>query len=170
MRSITTAEKIKRALAKHPDWEDNRIQKTTGGRMAWIRAMRDGTDPATFHEPSPGERDHSAGIRILSPAFPVPAGTAGGLISLSRIVEKFDIRAAILREIAALPEGELIPEKELCQRTAGKDQSRFRRCVENNGVEFKPHRVKARLDDSADGKWLWGRAKDIEAARAIIES
>jgi hypothetical protein len=167
MKAMTTAEKIKAALARHPDWTDNRVQKSAGGTQALVRAIRQGADPATFAESPRETLEHITGTQTL----PIlPGGGHGGLVSLSRIVEKFDIRAAILREIAALPEGELIPEKELCQRTAGKDQSRFRRCVENNGTEFKPLRVKARLDDSTEGKWLWGRMKDIEAARAIIES
>lgn len=159
MLAISIPEKIKRAVDRHPDWTDNRIQKSAGGSQAMVRAVRAG-------EPLPPT---VADARPALPAYKPTGGNGGGLISLARIVEKFDIRAAILREIAALPEGELIPEKELCLRTAGKDQNRFRRCVENFGDEFKPLRVKARLDDASEGKWLWGRAKDIEVARVIIE-
>ena len=157
--TISIPDKIKRALDRHPDWTDNRIQKSAGGSQAMVRAVRAGEQlPPTV-----------ADARPVLPALKPIGGNGGGLISLSRIAEKFDIRTAILREIAALPEGEFIPEANLCERTAGKDRNRFRRTVENCGDEFRPLRVKARLDDDSEGKWLWGKARDVEAARVIIE-
>jgi hypothetical protein len=89
---------------------------------------------------------------------------SSGYISLDAICKKFDIKSAILREIGKIPKGKLIAESEFSVRTAGTDKNRFRRCVENNGDEFRPYRIRLKIDDAYDGKWFWGRQEDISAA------
>lgn len=92
--------------------------------------------------------------------------SVSGLVTLDKVRTRYDIRAAILRELAACPRGSLIVERELCKRTAGSDTDRFRRAVETNLAEFKPYRLKMRLDDG-DPKWWWGHAEDIAEALRI---
>lgn len=91
-----------------------------------------------------------------------------GLVSLDKVRARYDIRAAIIRELGKIPKGKLISEMEFCLRTAGADRNRFRRCVENSGPEFEPNRIKLRLNVSdSDGKFFWGRAEDIAEAKRL---
>ena len=137
---MTTEEKIQRALEKHPDWNTRRIACSTGGTYAEVEAARG------------GGRDSQ----------PDPA--SGTSISLSTIKDRFDVAAAIRREIARIRRGHLLPEDELCRMTAGKDRNRFRRAVDNNPDLARKHRVKLRLDETGDGKFYWGQAADVLAA------
>jgi len=89
-----------------------------------------------------------------------------GFVMLAKVIEKYDIAAAIRRELAVLPKGRLILETELCQKTAGTDRNRFRRTVENNAEAFRAYRIKLRLDDG-EPKWYWGGMSDIEEATRI---
>jgi hypothetical protein len=100
------------------------------------------------------------------PSPPQPS-ESGGYVSLEKIINFYDIKASIKREIDNLPKGQLLPESEFIQRTAGSDRNRFRRTVENNAEEFKPFRIKLRIDGSADGRWYWGRSFDIAKALLI---
>lgn len=94
----------------------------------------------------------------------IKAGSSG-VITLEKIKNRFDITAAIMRELEKIEKGTLIVEAEFCQRTAGYDKNRFRRTVENNEETFRPYRVRLKIDDG-DPKWFWGAKEDvIEAQR-----
>lgn len=136
---MTTEEKIKNALKRHPEWADRRIANSTGGGLAEIQAVRGG-----------GSRPEAA--------------LAGASISLATVKDRFDVAAAIRRELIKVRRGHLLPEDELCRVTAGKDRNRFRRAVDNNPDLARRHRVKLRLDESGDGKFYWGQAADVLAA------
>ena len=88
---------------------------------------------------------------------------ASGIISLEKIISRYDIKAAILRELEKIEKGTLVSEQELCQRAAGIDKNRFRRTVENNEELFKTRRVKLRIDEG-EAKIFWGSAADIAEA------
>ena len=145
---FTVEEKVRRCIARHPDWPDRRIALSInkGGncKVADVKAIRLG-----LSMPQQQSQERSS------------------LISLKKIIEKYDIRTAILHEIAKLPEGQLILEADLCKETAGTDRNRFRRTVENNADEFRSLRIKLKLDDSSEGKWYWGHPGDIAEAQRI---
>ena len=90
-----------------------------------------------------------------------------GLVSLEKIIQKYDIKAAIERELMTLPKGKLIEESELCRRAAGTDRNRFRRTIENNAEAFRTLRIKLKIDESAEGKWFWGSIQDIAEAQKM---
>jgi hypothetical protein len=83
--------------------------------------------------------------------------------------ERFDIAAAIKRELARLGRGKILPEEDLCRLTAGKDRNRFRRALDNNPELAKAHRIKMRLDDGGEGKFFWGGVSEIAEARRLYE-
>jgi hypothetical protein len=89
-----------------------------------------------------------------------------GIISLDKVIAHYDIKSAILRELAKVAKGKLISEAELCQRAAASDRNRFRRCVENNTELFQAMRIKLRLDEG-EPKWWWGHAEDVAEAQKI---
>lgn len=86
-----------------------------------------------------------------------------GVVTLEKIKNRFDIAAAIMRELEKVEKGTLIAEAEICQRAAGYDKQRFRRTIENNEEKFLPFRVLLKLDEG-DKKWFWGSAADIAEA------
>jgi hypothetical protein len=102
------------------------------------------------------------GVGVI-PAPPKDSGT----VDLSSVLKRYDIKAAILNELSALPKGKLISEDELCKRTAGTDRNRFRRTIENNPDAFNPLRIKLKLETATDGKFFWGKASDIASALKI---
>jgi hypothetical protein len=104
---------------------------------------------------------------------PNPLRPGIGEVTLEKVRERFDIKAAIYRELEALPRGTLLVESELCQRVAGNstlDRARFQRVVENNEAEFRSRRMRMRLRRDGDEKWYWGHEDDIAAAVAIRDS
>ena len=152
MRGISIEEKIRRCIERNSTWDDKRIANSVGCRRPLIQAFREGRslsipDPAAI---------------TLNSAPPVESG----LISLDKVLQRYDIRAAILRELAHIPKGKLISEVELCQRAAGTDRNRFRRTVENNEAEFRPFRILLKLDES-DKKWYWASPETVEAAQRM---
>ena len=147
---MTIEEKVKRAIERHPDWADRRIQNSTGGTLGMIARARGGGD-------------------ITAPKLRDFTSKAPAVISLADVRQKFDIPAAIKRELARLDRGSLLPEDELCRLTAGKDRNRFRRAIDNNPQIAKAHRIKIRLEESGDGRYLWGSVADIAEARRIYE-
>jgi hypothetical protein len=154
MRAISLEEKIRGCIERHPDWDNVRIANAIGTRRGNIAAFREG-------------RALNIAAFIPVPAASTTLPTESGLISLDKVLQRYDVRSAILRELVLIPKGKLISEVELCQRAAGTDKNRFRRTVENNEVEFRPLRIKLRLDDSTDGRWYWGAATDIAEAQRI---
>lgn len=92
--------------------------------------------------------------------------TSGGTVSLDKVRSRYDTVALIVREIQAIPAGELMPERELCRRSVGTDACRFRRTVENNMDRFREHRVKLKLDEG-EPKWFYGQTQDVKAAEAM---
>jgi hypothetical protein len=112
-----------------------------------------------------GEGPHTPQLDHAQPSG--DNGRGAGTVDLSSVLKRYDIKAAILTELAALPEGKLISEAELCNRTAGTDKNRFRRTVENNPDIFNSLRIKLKLDVANDGKWFWGKADDIATALKI---
>lgn len=155
-------ERLKNALGVHPDWSDYRISRAIrGSKIEQVRAIRDGKDSGI----SP---DYLGPDRTPKAQDPPPAPTAGGgVITLDQVRRRYDIASLIREELNKLPPGDLILERELCLRTAGKDAARFRRSVENT-EDLKPNRVKLKLDpDSPDGAWYWGTAETIAKAKAM---
>lgn len=155
MIAISLEEKIRGCIERHPDWDNVRIANAIGTRTGNVVAFREGKPLTT---------------RVDIPIAPTagPAQVAeSGLVSLDKVLQRYDIRSAIFRELALIPKGKLISEVELCQRAAGTDKYRFRRTVENNEAEFRGVRIKLRLDDSGDSKWYWGAAGDIASALQI---
>jgi len=157
---MTREERIKTCIVRNPDWTTQRVSNSTGARNTEVEAVRRGQ--------SIPER-----VKISKPSskvFVAPGESVSGLISMEKVVARYDIKSAILREVAAVPGEALLLETELCLRTSGQDRNRFRRTVENNEVEFKPLRVKLRLDDSTEGKWYWGHPKTIAEALKIRDT
>jgi len=154
MTPISLEEKIRGCIERHPDWDNVRIANSIGTRRGNIAAFREG---------------RALNIAVLVPiaATSTTPPTESGLISLDKVLQRYDVRSAILRELALIPKGKLISEVELCQRAAGMDKNRFRRTVENNEAEFRLLRIKLRLDDSTDGRWYWGAMTDIAEAQKI---
>ena len=148
MPMMPIEEKIKRCLERHPEWTSKRISNSTGGIVSLVESIRGG---------GPIEEK------------PRAETSGAGLVTLADVRQRFDIPAAIKRELGRLGKGQLMPEDELCRLTAGRDRNRFRRAVDNNPALPQTHRVKLRLDDSGDGKFFWGNAADISEARHIYE-
>ena len=145
---MTDTERIIRCIERHPGWTDKQVRNSLDIRIDTIRAVRMGL-------PAPLATDHP------------PASTRpGGIVSLSAIREKLDTRAAILREVAALPADQLIDERELRTRAAGTDANRFRRTVENNGDLFRAYRIKLRLDEG-EPRWYWGQTETVAEAQGL---
>lgn len=141
-KKMTPHERIIGCIQRNPDWPDWRIAKSADVHVNDVRAIKSGTAIA-------------------------PPPENAGLISLEKVINHYDIKTAIKRELLALPRGQLIIESELCIKAAGSDRNRFRRTVENNADEFRAYRVKLKLDDSSDGKWYWGNPEDIAEAQRI---
>jgi hypothetical protein len=154
MIAIPLEEKIRRCIERHPDWGDVRIANSIGCRRPLIQAFREGKSLSAIPD--------------LPPPVPaqIPPMPESGLISLDKVLQRYDIRAAILRELALVPKGKLLSEVELCQRAAGTDKNRFRRTVENNEAEFRPLRIRLKLDEG-EAKWYWAGRETIEAAQRI---
>lgn len=144
MGKMTLEEKITGCLKRHPTWPDWQVARSVTCRVADVKAVRLSSSLPTQSEPK-----------------------KTGLVSIKRVIEKYDIRGAILRELTKLERGQLIQENDLREATAGSDRSRFRRTVENNADEFRPLRIKLKLDDSGDGKWYWGHPEDVAEAQRI---
>lgn len=143
----TLRDRILESIARHPDWDDPRIASAVRGSTRVLVRL------ARSSQPFPD--DAEAG----------PAGDRGaGTISLEQVRKRYDIAAAIRTEIDTLKPGALILERELCQRTAGKDAARFRRAVENT-EDLRACRVKLKLDpDQPEGTFYWGRPQDVREA------
>lgn len=150
----STEDRIKQCITKHPEWTDARIANSLITSIWNIRAVRAGKPL-----PLAGPITDSA-VPILSPQ------PESGLVSLDKVIHRYDFRAAIYRELALIPRGKLISEAELCQRVAGTDRNRFRRTVENNEAEFRPLRILLKLDEG-EKKWYWADKETIEAAQRI---
>ena len=149
---FTPEERVKRCVARHPDWPDWKVAKSSEVHVDTARSIRAGMAPTLQN----GESKALEG------------NNSAAFVSLDKVIARYDIKAAILREIDGLPRGKLIVETELCQRTAGTDRNRFRRTCENNADELKPLRIKLRLDDSTEGKWFWGKREDIAEAQKMV--
>jgi hypothetical protein len=149
---MTIEEKIKGCLSRHTDWTSKRIAKS----------MRPSPSVAFVNEMRGGSSSGKPGREFISK---VPT-----VITLADVRQRFDIPAAIKRELSRLDRGALLPEDELCRLTAGKDRNRFRRALDNNPQLPQQHRIKLRLDDSGDGKFFWGSATDIAEAKRIYEA
>lgn len=149
MPKKTNAERVLSCIARHPDWNDIRVAKSLALPIGFTRsAMRGDPISEAF-------------------AFSVSPGRAsGGIISLGAVREKLDTRAAILREISALPADQLIEDREMRQRACGHDANRFRRTVENNADFFRQYRIRLRLDEG-EARWYWGRAETISEATRL---
>ncbi len=147
---MTIEERIKAGIARHPERDDRAISKPIrGATVAMVRAVREGRPVET------------------PPAEDKPAA---GVITLDAVKARYDIAAAIRREIGKLKPGALILESEMRARAAGKDANRFRRTVENN-EEFKANRIKLQLDpEGGEGVWYWGDASTISAALKVRDS
>jgi hypothetical protein len=141
---MTIEQRIKACLGKHPEWEDGRVcNSIRGTKIEMVRAVREG--------------------RPLAETVPDT-----GTIDFAKVRERYDIAAAIRAELAKLKPGTIIPERELCQRAAAKDNARFRRAVGNNADEFRKNRIKLALkDDPPEGRFYWGSAKDVQEATRL---
>ena len=90
-------------------------------------------------------------------------------ITLGVIAERYDTRAAILREVAKIPAGEFMEQGLLSRIAVGADHVRFNRCLELNAGEFGAYRIKIKIGESPEGKWFWAAPADIAKAREEIE-
>lgn len=141
--------RIKACMMRHPDWSPGHVADSMSVRREEVRAVIGNTPQVVDSLVLEGN------VKEM------------GTVDLSSVIKRYDIKAAILNELSALPEGKLISEAELCNRTSGTDKNRFRRTVENNPDIFNPLRIKLKLDAASDGKYFWGRASDIGAALKI---
>lgn len=150
---MTLEQRIKNAIAKHPDWDNARMASAIrGSTRAAIQRVREGLPIIE-------------GVRVR-PAAEEPA-PAAGQVSLAQVRHRYDIASRIRAEIEALPQGALILERELCAKTAGKDAARFRRTVEN-AEDLKGYRVKLKLDpDQPEGAFYWGKLLDVREAQRL---
>ena len=147
MPKKSTEERIRACIGRHPDWADGRIAVSMNCPIGEVRAIKMG---------------------LSLPQEAVPASSPKvNLVSLEKVIERYDIKSAIIKELANLPRGQLISEADLCQKAAGFDRNRFRRTVENNQDEFRPLRIKLKLDDSGDGKLYWGHPEDVAEAQRM---
>lgn len=148
---MTIEERIQAALTRRPDRDDQGVAKSLRGvTVAMVRAVRAG-------QPMP-----EAAVPTSDPR--PGAAPCAGTITLDAVAARYDIAAAIRREIGKLKPGVLILETELRVRAAGRDATRFRRAIENTD-EFKAHRIKLQLDPEAkEGAWYWGDKSTIAAA------
>ena len=151
MPKKSNAERVMECIAKHPDWDDVRVANSMCISRNYVRSIMRG-EPVV----EPGEQQ-------------APARSSGCIITLGAVREKLDTRAAIMKEISALPADELIEDREMRQRAIGHDATRFRRTVENNADFFRQYRIKLRLDEG-EGRWYWGRAETIAEALRLRET
>jgi hypothetical protein len=151
---LPLADRLKRCLAAHPDWAVERIAASiVGSTRAMVRAMQAGESIAPIIEEAK-----------KAEAVPPSVALCAGVISLDAIRSRYDISAAIRRELAKLKPGALITENEMRQRAAGKDASRFRRTWENN-EEFRANRIKLKLNpDDGEGTWYWADGPTVALA------
>jgi hypothetical protein len=141
-------DRIKSCIARHPDWTAERVNNSiAGSTITMVRVIKAG-----------------GAVPVESTVVLKPESSA--YVSLDKIRARYDIAAAIDRELLKLPHGKLISESEFCQRVSGYDKNRFRRSVENNEQKYSVHRVKLRLDEG-DAKWFWGNREDVEAAQRM---
>lgn len=147
---MTLEERIKASIARHPDWDDRKVSKSVrGATVEMARAVREG-QPL----PEPPAEDRPA----------------VGVVTLDAVRARYDIAAAIRRELGKLRPGVLVVESEMRVRAAGKDANRFRRAVENCD-EFKAHRIKLQLDpEGAEACWYWGDSSTVAAAAKVRDS
>jgi len=145
MTYATKEERVERCIKRHPDWTAPRIANSIGCSILLVRA------------------------RMIGEALPKGTEKKTGLISLTKVMERYDIKAAILKALATIPREQLVVEADLCQRAAGTDRNRFRRTVENNNEVFKVLRIKLKLENGGEGKWYWGHPDDIAEAHRIRE-
>jgi len=143
---LSLKDRIMRCIGRHPDWTNKRIANSASCRVREVVSFKEGK----LLDAGPNGNTHQPGI-----------------ISLEQVFKKYDIRSSILRELAAVPRGELIQEEDLRQKSAGQDRNRFRRTIENNAEEFKPVRLLLKIEEGSDGKWYWGHAEDIKKAKEI---
>lgn len=151
-------ERLRNCITLHPDWSDNRVARAIrGARLQDAITMR-----RAMTEGKPWVQPGRTAPSTLAKVEPAPAGA--GVVTLDQVRKRYDIASAIRDAIAAIPPGSLVLEREMCTRTAGKDNNRFRRAVENT-PEFKMFRAKLKLDpDSGEALWYWGSAVDIAEA------
>lgn len=142
VKKMTNEEKARKCLERHPDWDDTRISNSANCSIHIVRILRSGKSTPSKTEDS-------------------------GIVSIEKVIARYDIKAAIIRELARIPKGQLISESELCLRSAGTDRNRFRRTIENNAEEFRLFRIKLKLEESGDGKWYWSDAETITEAQRI---
>jgi len=149
----TLTERIRACMEKHPEWTDRRVSGSIrGATLTSVHNVRAGV-PIQEQEEKEGDVTKEEKQSV------------SGIISLDVVRLRYDTLASIRRELKKIPFGKIIPERELCFRSAGKDNARFRRTVENNIEEFKNNRVKLKLDQEAsDGQWWWGSAGDVKEA------
>jgi hypothetical protein len=107
---------------------------------------------------------------IVPPPFRAPTAEVKKetptIISLDKVKTRYDVKAAIERELSKLFRGKLISEDELRQRTAGKDRNRFRKVVDNNPELVRPLRIKISLGEDEEPRWYWGHKDDVAEAKA----
>ena len=150
MPKKSNAERVLTCIAKHPDWDVVRVANSMCISREFVRSIMRG-------EPVAEEGSPQALCRA-----------SGAVITLGAVREKLDTRAAIIKEISALPTDELIEDREMRQRACGHDATRFRRTVENNADFFRQYRIKLRLDEG-EGRWYWGRAETVAEALRLRE-
>lgn len=90
-------------------------------------------------------------------------------LALADFAKHYDTRQAILDAIAAMHVGELRYQAEICQIASPHDRPRFNRCVEMHDEEFAKYRIKARMSNWPEARWVWGLPTTINALREMQE-
>jgi hypothetical protein len=137
-------ERVKASVLKHPDWDSRRIAKSLAVRKAVVETILSGGQATQTQD-----------------SF---------LVSMEKIREKYDLYEAIVKGIADIPKGRLIPEMEFARRIAGSDKARFNRAVGMNKDKFFAFRIKLQIEKgSSEGQWYWGSMEDIAEANRLKE-
>lgn len=97
-----------------------------------------------------------------------PEVASSGL-TLADFAKHYDTRQAILDAVNALQPGDLRYQAEICQIASPHDRARFNRCVESHDEEFSKYRLKARMSNWPEARWVWGLPKTIDELRAWQE-
>lgn len=145
-------DRIKACIARHPEWPAEHINNSiSGSNISMVRAIMAG-----------------AAVPDLSTTVLKPESSA--YVSLDKIRARYDVAAAIDRELLKIPRGKVLLESDFCQRVAGHDKYRFNRCVENSGTKYSGNRIKIKLADEGEPKYYWGHADDVAEIQRMRDS
>lgn len=152
---MTLEEKIRAAIARHPDWDDRHISRTArGATLAAVAAIRSGR-PLPEPEPDP-------------PAAPVTLHPNVTLVTVEDIKRRYDMFGAIMEIIRGLPPGSVIAEPDLKQSVDHPDPFRFKRTLEAREKDLEPYRIMLKYRGS-EAKYHYGKPEVVADLKATLE-